>query len=186
VLGGGHETSYGHFLGYTGQGVEIINWDAHADVRELKDGKAHSGSPFRQAIEDPSGGCRRYTVAGLQPHLVAEAHLEFVKQHGTAVWREEVVPETIEALYRGGSSPMLASFDLDAVDQAEAPGVSAPNVAGLSSELWLWAAYHAGRCGAVTSADVVELNPQVDRDGQTARLAALTVWQILRGRAERL
>ena len=188
VLGGGHETSYGHFLGYTrgGQRVEILNWDAHADVRELKEGKAHSGSPFRQAIEDPSGRCRRYTVAGLRPHLVAEAHLEFVKQHGTAVWREEVVPETIETLYRGGSSPMLVSFDLDAVDQAEAPGVSAPNAAGLTSGLWLSAAYDAGRCGAVTSADVVELNPQVDRDGQTARLAALTVWQILRGRAERL
>ena len=188
VLGGGHETSYGHFLGYrsAGQRVGILNWDAHADVRELKAGKAHSGSPFRQAIEDPSGCCRSYTVAGLQPHLVAAAHLEFVKQHGMAVWRDEVVPETIHSLYRGQSNPLLASFDLDAVDQAEAPGVSAPNVGGLRGELWLSAAYHAGRCDAVTSADVVELNPRVDRDGQTARLAALTVWQILRGRAERL
>jgi formiminoglutamase len=188
VLGGGHETSYGHFLGYkqVGHRVGIINWDAHADVRELKEGRAHSGSPFRQAIEDPSASCRGYTVAGLQPHLVARPHLEFVKQHGMAVWRDEVVPETIHSLYRGQSSPMLASFDLDAVDQAEAPGVSAPNAGGLSSDLWLSAAYLAGRCSAVTSADVVELNPRVDRDGQTARLAALTVWQILRGRAERL
>jgi len=37
VFGGGHETSYGHFLGYVraGQSVEILNWDAHPDVREL-------------------------------------------------------------------------------------------------------------------------------------------------------
>jgi formiminoglutamase len=187
VLGGGHETSYGHFLGYqqAGHRVAILNWDAHADVRELKAGKAHSGSPFRQAIEDPSGGCRGYTVAGLQPHLVARAHLEFVKQHGMAVWRDEVVPETIHSLYRETSSPTLTSFDLDAVDQAEAPGVSAPNAGGLSTDLWLAAAYFAGRSLGVTSADVVELNPAVDQDGQTARLAALTVWQILRGRAER-
>jgi formiminoglutamase len=187
VLGGGHETSYGHFLGYrlAGHRVGIINWDAHADVRELKQGRAHSGSPFRQAIEDPSGGCRSYTVAGLQPHLVARAHLEFVKQHGTAVWRDAVVPEIIPQLYRGTPGPTLVSFDLDAVDQAEAPGVSAPNAGGLSSELWLAAAYAAGHSDTVTSADVVELNPRVDRDGQTARLAAVTVWQILRGRAER-
>ncbi|HEV2873534.1 MAG TPA: class I SAM-dependent methyltransferase, partial [Thermoleophilaceae bacterium] len=46
--------------------VEILNWDAHADVRELKQGQAHSGSPFRQAIEDASRVCRRYSVAGLQ------------------------------------------------------------------------------------------------------------------------
>ena len=58
VLGGGHETAYGHFLGYVGaeRDVEILNWDAHADVRNVGDG-AHSGSPFRQALEHPSGGC---------------------------------------------------------------------------------------------------------------------------------
>jgi arginase family enzyme len=32
---------------------------------------------------------------------------------------------------------------------------------------------------------VVEENPAFDQDGRTARLAALTVWWLLRGRAER-
>ena len=50
VIGGGHETSYGHFQGYVraGKEVEILNWDAHPDVRELKQNQGHSGSPFRQ------------------------------------------------------------------------------------------------------------------------------------------
>jgi formiminoglutamase len=187
VFGGGHETSYGHFLGYAiaGRPLDILNWDAHADVRELKDGKGHSGSPFRQALEDPSGACRRYLVAGLEPHLVARTHLEYVQQHGRAVWREEVSREAIISIYDSVVAPALVSFDLDALNQAEAPGVSAPNAAGLRSDLWLSAAYAAGRCPAVRSADVVELNPSVDRDGQTARLAALTVWWVLRGYAER-
>jgi formiminoglutamase len=103
VLGGGHETSYGHFLGYAfaDRRVEILNWDAHADVRELKEGKAHSGSPFRQAIEDSSRACRRYSVAGLQPHSVARAHLDLVQRQGRAVWRDEVSPRYIEVLYSG-------------------------------------------------------------------------------------
>ncbi len=187
VLGGGHEASYGHFLGYAfaERRVEILNWDAHADVRELKEGKGHSGSPFRQAIEDSSGACRRYSVAGLQPHVVARAHLELVQRQGRAVWWDEVSPRYIEVLYSGVEPPTLVSFDLDAVSQAEAPGVSAPNPSGLSSDLWLKAAFEAGRSTAVTSADVVELNPRFDPDGQTARLAALTVWWLLRGRAER-
>lgn len=187
VLGGGHETSYGHFQGYVraGKKVEIVNWDAHPDVRELKQGQGHSGSPFRQALEDPSGACRRYVVAGLEPHLVARAHLAYVQQRGRAVWRDEVSPETIASIYDALASPALVSFDLDALNQAEAPGVSAPNAGGLRSELWLSAASAAGRCPAVTSADVVELNPAVDRDGQTARLAALTAWWLLRGCAER-
>jgi formiminoglutamase len=187
VLGGGHETSYGHFLGYVGAGlqVEILNWDAHADVRELAQGKAHSGSPFRQAVEDPSGCCRRYSVAGLQPHAVARAHLEYVQRHGQVTWRNEVSRERITELYRAANRPTLASFDLDAVSQAEAPGVSAPNPAGLPGDLWLEAAYQAGCSPAVASADVVELNPRVDAGEHTARLAALTVWWLLRGLAER-
>src|SRR5262249_20635154 len=50
VLGGGHETAYGHYLGYVyaNKKVGIINLDAHLDVRPLIDGQGHSGSPFRQ------------------------------------------------------------------------------------------------------------------------------------------
>jgi formiminoglutamase len=187
VLGGGHETSYGHFLGYVRahRQVEILNWDAHADVRELSPGQAHSGSPFRQAMEDPSHACRRYSVAGLQAHSVARAHLKFVAGQGRTLWADQLSTETVDELYLGLTTPALVSFDLDAVHQSDAPGVSAPNPNGLRSELWLYAAYAAGRAPAVASADVVELNPRVDRDGQTARLAALTVWWLLRGRAER-
>ena len=107
VLGGGHETSYGHFLGYTrgGQRVEIINWDAHADVRELKEGKAHSGRLSGRRSKTHRVAAGATLSPGCGRTWWREAHLEFVKQHGTAVWREEVVPETIEALYRGGVQP---------------------------------------------------------------------------------
>jgi hypothetical protein len=56
---------------------------------------------------------------------------------------------------------------------------------GLSSDLWIGAAYQAGRSPAVSWVDVVELNPTVGRGGQTARLAAVTVRWLLRGRWER-
>jgi formiminoglutamase len=32
--------------------VGVINIDSHFDVRPLKEGKAHSGSPFRLMLED--------------------------------------------------------------------------------------------------------------------------------------
>jgi arginase family enzyme len=82
-------------------------------------------------------------------------------------------------------SGVLGTWGIDAVSQSEAPAVSAPGPGGLRSELWLEAAYQAGRSRAVTSADVVELNPAADRDDQTARLAAITVWRMLRGLADR-
>ena len=186
VLGGGHETTYGHFLGYD-RPLDILNWDAHADVRELKDGGAHSGSPFRQALEHPSGRCRSYSVAGLQPQSVAHAHVALVQGRGRAVFRSELASgAAIATLYDQLAGPALVSFDLDAVDGSCAPGVSAPATNGLPVALWLEAAFLAGSNPRVTSADVVELSPPHDQDGQTARLGALTVWEILRGLATRL
>lgn len=188
VLGGGHETAYGHFLGYVGAGtpVRIVNWDAHCDVREPVDGRGSSGTPFRQALEHPSKLARQYCVAGVQPHSAAAAHVAYAASHGAVVWRRDVTRGTIVELYAPDETSVMASFDLDAVDRAHAPGVSAPNAAGLPVDLWLEAAYRAGAAPNVRSADIVELNPAVDRDGQTAALAALTVWCLLKGRSDRL
>lgn len=188
VLGGGHETAYGHFLGYeqAGKKIAILNWDAHPDVRPLVDDESHSGSPFRQALEHPSGLCRKYTVAGLNPSSVARAHLDFIAEHGGVVhFNTEISFTAVESIYAAHEHDTLVTFDLDAVDQASAPGVSAPAVAGLSPHIWLYAAYRAGRCSTVRSMDLVELCPKFDVDSRSARLAARTIWEFLRGLAAR-
>ena len=185
VLGGGHETAYGHFLAYVTQNqpVHALNWDAHPDVRPLVDGHAHSGSPFRQTLDHPSGLCRGYTVAGLLPWRVAADHAAAVRQRGEVVWAESLTPDRAEALVAALDGPTLASFDLDALDAA--PGVSAPGVGGLGVDVWLRAAEACGRSPWVRSVDVVELNPRHDPGGRSAVLAALTVWHVLRGLAAR-
>jgi formiminoglutamase len=191
MLGGGHETAYGHFLGYVhaNRDVAALNWDAHPDVRPLIDGHGHSGSQFRQALLHDSKRCAQYTVAGLQPHSCAAAHLAFVRDHGgRTVWRHELSKEAIDRLYAskaGRASAMMASFDTDVVDQSFAPGVSAPSTGGLTADLWLHAAYRAGASPHVLSIDISEMNPRFDRDGQTARLIAVTVWNFLKGLAAR-
>jgi len=188
VLGGGHETAYGHFLGHVGanQAVDVLNLDAHADVRETTGGLGHSGSPFRQALDHPSGLCRRYRVAGIQPWSAARAHLDLVTARGGAwVPASELGPLKIAGLFAGLEGPAMVSFDVDAVEQGFAPGVSAPAVRGLSPSSWLHAAYLAGRTPAVASAGVAELAPPLDRDDATARLAAVTIFEILRGLGER-
>ena len=55
VVGGGNDQSYPNASALLAQAksVYVINIDAHLDVRPLKEGnQAHSGSPFRQLIED--------------------------------------------------------------------------------------------------------------------------------------
>jgi len=76
-------------------------------------------------------------------------------------------------------------MDMDAVKQADAPGVSAPNALGIKKEDWLQLAYGFGKHPKVTSFDLSEVNPEFDRDNQTVKLAALTVWYFLLGVALR-
>lgn len=189
ILGGGHETAFGHFLGYakTGLKTAILNLDAHTDVRPLKNGEAHSGSPFRQAIEHASNCCETYLAAGLQPYSVAKSHLDYIDNEGGHYhFRDETNITTISSLFNMHESErLMVTFDMDAVDQAFAPGVSAPCANGLQPDLWLTAAYLAGRNEQVSSFDLSEVNPKFDRDGQTVKLAALTIWHFLLGLSQR-
>jgi formiminoglutamase len=189
ILGGGHETAFGHFLGYAKAELEtaILNVDAHTDVRPLKNGQAHSGSPFRQAIEHESNCLEKYMAAGLQPHAVAQSHLKFIDNYnGQYYFKDETNITTISGLFHAHECEnLMITFDMDAVDQAFAPGVSAPCANGLQPDVWLTAAYLAGRNEQVTSFDLSEVNPKFDRDGQTVRLAALTIWHFLLGLSQR-
>lgn len=190
ILGGGHETAFGHFLGYAMAELpcHIFNLDAHTDVRPLKKGQAHSGSPFRQAVEYPGNFCKNYSVAGLNPSSAARAHLDYIHGHGgkTFFSADITTPDIIlKELEKLNPTNLMATFDLDAVDQAYAPGVSAPAANGLSPQTWLNMAFEMGKYPQTTSFDIVELNPRFDRDRQTAKLAALTIWYFLLGLVQR-
>jgi formiminoglutamase len=196
VLGGGHETAYGHYLGYVAaqRPVTIINLDAHIDVRPLLDGKGHSGSPFRQALEHPALPLpgNRYVCLGAQPQASFQKHVEYARQRGCIVrWRDEVAPALSEHLAgeldRIATEPgqIYVSIDADVASAADVPGVSAPNPAGISGVEIPRCARLAGQCPAVSSMDLVEVNPLFDRDDQSARWAALVVWHFLVGLASR-
>ncbi len=232
VLGGGHETAYGHFLGYVsanikqrieitrfgqpvgyllGKPVAIINMDAHLDVRPCTPEGGHSGSPFRQALEHPTQPLpgANYACLGAQSHCVSREHLNFLEERGGVVyWCDQVcgalcqvfadqlerlcqlgqVPDELAKLVDGlelSQCPVYVTIDADVVRAADVPGVSAPNVSGLSASEVLAAAFLAGQSTRVSSLDLVEINPLLDRDGQSSRWGALLIWHFLIGLANR-
>jgi formiminoglutamase len=64
VLGGGHETAFGHGAGildaFPGEKVGIINLDAHLDLRFAE--CASSGTPFRQLALECDAQQRGFTI----------------------------------------------------------------------------------------------------------------------------
>jgi len=188
IIGGGHETSFGHVLGYheLRQKIGILNWDAHPDVRPLKNGLAHSGSPFRQALDLGRGTVVDYTVAGLQPQHVAREHLMYLKSRNAAwFWAEDIDNVAIRGIFQGVTKSTMVSVDMDVVGQAYAPGVSAPSAGGITDRELFEIAYQAGLHKMVRSFDIVEVNPDFDTDMQTVRLAAVALWWFTVGLAKR-
>jgi formiminoglutamase len=195
VLGGGHETALGHYLGYVaaGRSVGIINLDAHLDVRPCLNALGHSGSPFRQAMEHPTQPLPpgRYVCLGAQPQYVSRAHWLWLQEHGGVVgWRQD--GRTLQEAFVAERSRLAAtgcsvyvSVDADVVRAADVPGVSAPNPLGVPGDEVVRCARAAGRSPEVSSFDLVEVNPRFDRDGQSARWAAVVLWHFLIGLAER-
>jgi formiminoglutamase len=77
------------------------------------------------------------------------------------------------------------SFDIDSINSAYCPGVSAPSVVGgLTDEEALELCYLAGRYTCVRLMDCSEFNPAVE-DQRTRRLLANMFFNFCRGIADR-
>jgi formimidoylglutamase len=190
TLGGGHDVAYPTMQAMSDvhSTWACINIDAHADVRPLLQGAlAHSGSPFRQAIDEGHLHGSRFAEFGLQHISVSKPHLDWLKDHGSHITmlddiRAAGTPTAFQqALHHVGNVPLYLSIDVDAISSAWAPGVSAPATDGLTP--WdvthiIAAAVATGRLAAV---DIVEVNPVYDVDGRTARLAATFVAEVCKG-----
>ncbi len=176
AIGGGHDLTF-PFVRAVGEKFSPlagVYFDAHLDVRQSEG----SGMAFRRLIEDCGAGPLH--LHGFRPQVNSrEHHAWFVAQGGQAS-----VDSSPVALPRSAEN-LFVSFDLDVLDMAHAPGVSAPNPAGWTpreAEGWLRA------CGAdprVRCFDLMELCPTEDEGGRTARLAAHLFLTFLTGFATR-
>ncbi|WP_298405742.1 formimidoylglutamase [uncultured Chloroflexus sp.] len=166
-----------------------INIDAHYDVRA--DQPANSGTPYRQLIESGLIDPHRYWVIGAQLHANSPVYTAYLRERGATIVelseaRRAGVAATVRALLAASDAASIGwGFDLDVVQSAEAPGVSAPNPLGMSGDELVALAMVAGADPRTRLIEFSELNPQYDIDDRTARLAAVALWYALAAFAER-
>ena len=193
VIGGGHDCSYGNYLGLAALGdlspqrlPAVLGVDAHLDMRP--DHGPNSGNPFFRMLEHGLPG-EDLALVGLVPWINAEAHHAYGRERNASLaWLEPGgEPDTLrsaeEALNRfhGRDRRVLATLDLDAFSAAAIPGVSAPNPWGLSADLGLQLARAFGRAAVVACVDLMELAPPQDPSGRSARMAAFLAAAFLQG-----
>ena len=179
--------AYGHYAGirkYAGtRSIGIVNFDAHFDLRDYS-GEASSGTPFRQIASEceQAGLPFHYLCLGVEPLSNISSLFDTADRLGVSYVRREdfTLSHKVAILQKVSSfldkvDLLYLTIDLDGFSAAIAPGVSAPSPFGFEVTLVLQILDLLVASGKMVSMDVAELNPEYDRDGQTAKLAAYLI-----------
>jgi formiminoglutamase len=183
-LGGGHEIAFAHAAGlldaYPHHVIGMLNIDAHFDLRPYRQVGSTSGTPFLQIHDRLRVTHRpfRYLVLGIQSQSNAPFLFETARTTNTAFITADAIQDSdawmadLDA-FLDACDLLYLSIDMDVFPSHAAPGVSAPNGAGLDPTLVMRAFRRILRSGKVKAFDIAELNPTYDDANRgTARLAA--------------
>ncbi|MBO6513278.1 MAG: formimidoylglutamase [Phycisphaerales bacterium] len=175
AIGGGHDLTFPFVRAVASKHGPMtgVYFDPHLDVRET-DG---SGMPFRRLIETGSANALR--IHGFDPMSNTRDHVQWFQSHGGRI------DHTTRPSDPWPEAPTFVSLDLDVVDSAHAPGVSALNPEGWTPQTTARWAHAAGSNPNVQCFDIMELSPPHDQQNRTARFAARMFLTFLRGFTER-
>lgn len=197
VLGGDHSLTLGSVaVAARGRRLGLLWVDAHGDFNTTEttpSGNIH-GMPL--AALCGYGDPRLVTLLGPGPKVdprhaaivgardLDEGEKRLLREAGVAVFtmqqidRRGLTAVMNEALgvVQNGTDGFHASFDLDVLDPTQAPGVGTPVTGGLSYREAHLIMEMVAEAGKMTSLDLVEVNPILDRQNITAQLAAEMTW----------
>ncbi len=190
VLGGDHSIAIGTLAGVAraGRRPGVIWIDAHPDINTpetTRSGNVHgmplavalglAGAPFPERLR---GSVDAHACALVGVRDVDPGEREHIRRSG-------VIGLTIADIDRRGMGPVMeqaiavasradgihVSLDVDALDPNEAPGVGTPVRGGISYREAQLAMEMVAATGKLVSLEVAEVNPVLDRENATAKLA---------------
>jgi arginase len=193
VLGGDHSLSLGSIRGAAKSRKPGLIWvDAHADFNTDKttpSGNIH-GMPLSALCGRGDARLTRLweeALVAVDPSRVAvvgardldPGEKANLREAGVLVLGMEQIDrlgmtgamENAIARVSKGADGIYLSFDMDALDPRHAPGVGTPVAAGLTQREGHVACELVGETGQLIGMDIVEVNPILDVQNQTASLA---------------
>lgn len=199
VLGGDHSIALGSVTGSSrGQRTGVIWIDAHGDFNTPQTsptGNIHgmplaalcgSGEPRLVNLGWPGAKILPCDVTLIGVRSLDRGEAELLRSQGVTVYTMRdvdtlgVLTVVEQCLHRmAGVDRLHVSIDADALDPEVAPGVGTPVPGGLTYREAHLLMELLADSGQVTSADLVEVNPILDRENQTARLMVELVASLL-------
>jgi arginase len=196
VLGGDHSLSIGSVAAVArhhrarGERIGLLWVDAHTDFNTpltTPSGNIHGmslavlvgeGAPELVGLAGDAPAVRPENVCVLGARDIDETEKEHVRSSGIRVFTMSELDERgvaacmDEAVERmsAGTAGFHLSYDLDALDPMEAPGVGTPVPGGLTYREGHLVCEKAARSGKVLGVELVELNPVLDVGNRTGAM----------------
>lgn len=181
-LGGGHDYAFNDANGFlkqhaNGKGEKplVINFDAHLDVRDDKNG-INSGSAFYRMINRFNPDTFDFFEVGIQNQCNSSYHLEWAKTKRAQIISLEDSSKFLNELkshegFRSRKNIWL-SLDIDAFSYSLAPGCSQSWATGLNLDVFLKSLDFLFSNHNIAGLGIYEVSPPLDIDNQTSKLAA--------------
>jgi arginase family enzyme len=186
IIGGSQDLTYANYMAYEnlGQIINIASVDCAFDLGNAEE-TFNSKSFLSKIILHQPNFLFNYTNIGYQTYYVDYESIKLMSNLFFDVYRLGELRSNIEEVEPLVRNADLISFDISSIRQAEAPGNAMASPNGFDGEEACRIARYAGLSDKVTSFGIYEINPEFDRNGQTAHLAAEIIWYFIEGYYQR-
>lgn len=182
LLGGSQDITFAAYRAYEklNRIINIVAVDPMFDLGE-KEGDLTAHSYLSKIILNQPNYLFNYTNIGYQTYFVDDEAIQLMENLFFDAYRLGQLRSDLtesEPIIRNAD---LLTFDISSIRQSDAPGNANASPNGFYGEEACQLMRYAGMSDKLNSLGIYEMNPEKDRNGQTAHLAAQMIWYFIDG-----
>jgi formiminoglutamase len=186
IIGGGQDITYAAYKAYESleQLVNLVSVDPSIDFGFMED-EFDARSFLSRIVMHQPNYLFNYSNIGYQTYFVDPNGIELMNKLFFDSYRLGFVRDNLEEVEPIVRNADMISLDVSSIRQSEAPGTCYRSPNGFYGEEICQIAWYAGISDKLSSFGIYEMNPSMDKNGQTAHLCAQIIWCFMDGVASR-
>ena len=181
VLGGGHDLITPIYRGHCtfGKPLNLASADAYIDFQDGEN--YHSRSFLSHLLSSEESMLSTYNLFGYQGYFCDPKEVHLLDQMNFNLLRLGEVNSDLNEMEPYIRSIDHLTIDMSVVKSSEAPANSYSSPNGMTAQGLCMMLRYAGLSNSVKSILFSELNPQIDKNSQSAKVYAQAIWYFLEG-----